>query len=155
MLEKTLNLGKLESTHGIAPAYMMRAVVVASLSFVFFLLMLAGFYIRQNVGYFLLSTAFLVVYVLTMFGWLAQRRKVLKVYENGFSYKKFAASWDEIDSIDVKTVKRAAGGAELNCEVTKTGGDKVILSEVIHDCAKVVGRISAEIEKRSRREQIS
>ncbi|MET0753698.1 MAG: hypothetical protein ABWZ66_10015, partial [Pyrinomonadaceae bacterium] len=97
MSEQTQNLGKLESVHGIAPAYMMRALVVASLSFVFFLVMLVGFYIRQNIGYFLLSTAFLVVYVLTMFGWLAQRRKVLRIYENGFSYKKFAASWDEID----------------------------------------------------------
>lgn len=155
MSEQTQNLGKLESTHGIAPAYMMRALVVASLSFVFFLAMLVGFYIRQNIGYFLLSTAFLVVYVLTMFGWLAQRRKVLRIYENGFSYKKFAASWDEIDSINVKTAKRPVGGAEINYEVTKIGGDKVILSEVIHDCAKVVARISAEIKKRSRREQIS
>jgi hypothetical protein len=155
MTEKNLNLGKLESTHGIAPAYMMRAVVVASLSFVFFLLMLAGFYIRQNIGYFLLSTAFLVVYVLTMFGWLAQRRKVLRVYENGFSYKKFAASWDELDSVNVKMVSRPVGGAEINCEVTKTGGEKIVLSEIIHDCARVVERISAEIEKRSEREQIS
>ena len=148
-------LGKLETTHGIAPAYMMRAVVVAVLSFVFFLLMLVGFYIRQNIGYFLLSTAFLVVYVLTMFGWLAQRRKLLKVYENGFSYKKFAAGWDEIDSIEVKMISRPVGGAEINCEVTKIGGEKIVLSEVIEDCAKIIERISAEIEKRSAPEQIS
>lgn len=155
MPERTLNLGKLESTHGIAPVYAMRAIVVAALSFVFFLAMLAGFYIRQHIGYFLLSTAFLVVYVLTMLGWLAQRRNVLKIYEKGFSYKKFAASWDEIETANTKTVKRAASDAEINCEVTKTNGEKIVLTGVIQDCAQIAARISAEIEKRSAPEQIS
>ena len=148
MPEKTLNLGKTESVHGIAAAYLQRAVIVSTLSFVFFLLMLAGFYIRQNIGYFLLATAFLVVYALTILGWIAQRRKVLKVYENGLSYKNFATRWDEINSISVKTVKHLAGGAEINCELTKNDGEKIVLTGAIHDCAKIVERISAEIEKR-------
>jgi len=155
MLDKTLRLGKLESVHGIAPAYAMRAVVIAALSFVFFLLMLVGFYIRQNIGYFLLSTAFLVVYLLTMFGWLSQRRNVLKIYENGLSYKKFTASWDEIDSMNLKTVARFTGGEEINCELTKTSGEKIVLSDVIHHCEKIIDRIDEEMNKRSEAEQIS
>lgn len=149
VLETIQNLGKLESAHGVAPAYLQRAAIIAVVSFVFFLVMLLGFYIRQNLGYFLLSTAFLIVYIFMMFGLLTQRRSVLKIYENGFSYKNFASRWDEIDSIQGKTESRLVSLAKINCEIRKTNGEKIVLTESIQDVEKVIERISEEIEKRS------
>ena len=61
--------------------------------------MLVVFYLRQQIGYFLLSTAFLVVYVFTLIGWLIQKRNVVDVHENGLKYKKFNAAWVQIQSI--------------------------------------------------------
>jgi len=78
---------------------MQRAAIVAVVSFVFFLAMLIVFYVRQHIGYFALSTAFLVVYIFTLVGWVMQRRNVVRVYEGGLRYKKFSAAWGEIVAI--------------------------------------------------------
>ena len=142
-------LGKLESVHGISPVFMQRATVIAVLSFIFFVAMLVAFSIRQNLGYFLLATAFLLVQLLTLFGWLMQRRTEFRIYENGFSYKKQTCRWDEIDSMTVKAESRLVGGEKVICEIRKTGGEKIVLSESIHGVDKIMERISAEIEKRS------
>lgn len=128
------NLGKLESVHAIAPANLQRAVIVAVLSFVFFLGTLLAFYVRQNIGYFLLSTAFLLVYILTMFGWIMLRKNVLKIYENGFSYKKFSARWREIETV-------SARGKSF--EIIKTGGEKIVLSEAIEGIEQILALINA------------
>lgn len=143
-----LQLGKLESVHGISPVFMQRAAVVAVLSFMFFIAMLVAFAVRQNLGYFLLATAFLLVQLLTLFGWLMQRRTEFKVYENGFSYKKQICRWDEIDSLAIKIESRLVGGEKVNCEIRKTGGEKIVLNEAIHGVRKIMERIDAEIEKR-------
>ena len=92
------NLGKLESVHTISPVYLQRAAIIAVLSFVFFMAMLIGFYSRRNIGYFMLSSAFLVVYFFTLVSWVMQRRNVVKIFENGIRYKKFESHWDEIES---------------------------------------------------------
>lgn len=143
------DLGRLETVYGIAPAFMQRAAMVAALSFVFFIAMMVAFYIRQNVGYFLLATAFLLVQLLTLFGWLAQRRAEFKIYEKGFVYKKQACAWDEIESMAVKSESRLVGGEKVNCEIRKMNGEKIALSEAIQGVAAIMERISAEIEKRS------
>lgn len=144
-----MQLGKLEGVYGISPVFMQRAAVVAVLSFMFFVAMLVAFSIRQNIGYFLLATAFLLVQLLTLFGWLVQRRAEFKIYENGFSYKKHVCLWDEIDSMAVKTESRLVGGEKVNCEIRKTNGEKIVLNEAIHGVQKIMERISDEIEKRS------
>ena len=74
-------------------------------SFLFFMGTLLVFYVWQQLAYFVLSTAFLVVYIFTMVGWVMQRRNVVSIYENGISYRKCAATWDEIKLVrsDVKT----------------------------------------------------
>lgn len=123
------NLGKLKSTHGISSAFLQRAIFVAVLSFVFFMAMLVGFYIRQNIGYFLLSTAFLIVYILTMVSWIMLRKNSLKVYENGISYKKFTARFDEIAEV-VQSDK--------SYEICKTDGEKVVLSDAIEGLEQVI-----------------
>jgi hypothetical protein len=149
MLETTQNLGKLESVHGIAPAYLQRAAVIAILSFIFFAAMLFGFYIRQAVGYFLLSTAFLIVYIFMMFDLVTQRRNVLKIYEDGFTYKNFFSRWSELDSIELRVESRLVSLDKINCEISKINGEKVVLTESVQNVDKIIERIDEEIDKRS------
>lgn len=131
------DFGKLESTHGIAPAFMQRAVIVAALSFLFFMAMMLGFYVRQNIGYFLLASAFLLVYILTMFGWLVLRKYNVKLYENGITYKKFEAFWDEIEKVETKT-----SGNKINLEIRKKGGETINLSEAIDGIQHIIKRVN-------------
>lgn len=135
-----LRLGRLESIHGIAPAFLQRAVIVAVLSFLFFLAMLLVFYIRQNILYFLLSTAFLLVYLLTMVGWLLLRKNILKVYENGILYRKFSATWKDIKAISPQGKNRF--------EIIKSNNEKVIISEILENLDGIVRRIKTEISAR-------
>ena len=83
MISPEKQLGRLVTIYGVQPAYMQRAVFVVILSFVFFLAMMFTFYWRQGFVYFLLASAFLLVYIVTLSSWLMQRRNLVKVYENG------------------------------------------------------------------------
>lgn len=100
MPEPEKQLGKLVAVHVLAPEHIQRAVFIAVLSFVFFLAMMVTFYLRENLLYFLLASAFLVVYVITLLSWIVQRRSVVKVHERGIAFKKSSAAWDEISSAD-------------------------------------------------------
>ena len=100
MPEPEKQLGKLVAVHVLAPEHIQRAVFIAVLSFVFFLAMMVTFYLRENLLYFLLASAFLVVYVITLLSWIVQRRNVVKVHERGIAFKKSSAAWDEISSAD-------------------------------------------------------
>ena len=62
-------------TSPIAPAQLQRAVFIAVLSFLFFLAMMFAYYIRQSALYFLLASAFLVIYLVTMISFVRLRRK--------------------------------------------------------------------------------
>ena len=95
----TTDLGRLVSVHGTSPVYLQRAAIITGLSFLFFMGTLLIFYAQQSIGYFVLSTAFLVVYIFTLIGWVMQKRNVVSIYENGIAYRKFKASWDEIKSV--------------------------------------------------------
>jgi hypothetical protein len=146
MIER--DLGKLESVHGIAPAFLQRAAIIVVVSFIFFVAMLIAFSIRQNIGYFLLGTAFLIVQLFTLFGWVIQKRTELKLFENGFTYKKQTCNWDEIESMSVRDGSSLFSAGKTGCEIKKTNGEKIVLSEAIHDINGVVQRISAEIARR-------
>ena len=140
MREKPEKLGKLGGVYAIAPAYVQRAVIIAVVSFVFFLATLAMFSVRQNFLYFFLSTAFLVTYLFTMFGWLMSRKNILKIYENGLTYRKFTARWDEIETIETNK-----NGAKMNCEIRKKKGEKITLTESINGVEQAVKIIEAKI----------
>ncbi len=62
-------------TPPMAPAQIQRAVLIALLSFLFFLTMMFAYYIRQSALYFLLATAFLIIYLITMVSFVRMRRK--------------------------------------------------------------------------------
>ena len=100
MLDAEKQLGKLVTVHTLAPEHVQRAVFIAVLSFVFFLAMMVMFYLRENLLYFLLASAFLIVYVLTLLSWIVQRRSVVKIFQNGIFFKNQTALWDEISGVD-------------------------------------------------------
>ena len=95
MSDQIKQLGKLESVHPTSPVFLQRALVVIILSFIFFFAMLIAFTLRQHFGYFLLATAFLIVKLFTLFGWLMQRRKEVKIYENGIAIGKKNHFYDD------------------------------------------------------------
>jgi len=98
------DLGRLIAAHPIAPIYVQRAVFIAAISFLFFLGTMVGFYLRQNILYFMLATAFLLVYLVTMFSWFNQRKSVVKVFERGIEYKERSLEWSEIESVSDEKV---------------------------------------------------
>lgn len=134
--EKATNLGRLVSVYGLSPYFLQRAAAVSLLSFAFFLAMMIVFYIRQNIGYFLLATAFLIVNIFTLTGWFLRRRSNLKIYENGFSYKKFVAVWSDIELVETKT-----GNGKINCEIRKKNGEKISLNESVFELEKALAII--------------
>lgn len=134
MKESNPTLGKLVGVHGIAPAYLQRAVFIVILSFLFFLAMMVGFYLYQNFVYFLLASAFLLVYLLTLFSWVMQRRNMVKIYENGIEYRKFICRWEEIEAV--------SNYRETGLVIKPRVGRKIMISNSIQgidEIADIVG----------------
>ena len=137
----TENLGKLKSVHGNSPVFKQRAFIVAVVSFVFFTAMIAAYSVRRSFVFILMGTAFLVVELFTLFGWLDQKNAEFRLFENGFSYKKFVCTWDEIESINVKAESRLIGGAKIECLVRKIDGQEISLTDVIDNVEYLVETI--------------
>ena len=95
-------LGKLIAVHSTSPAFLQRAVIVAVLSFLFFLLTLIFYLVWQSFLYFMLATGFLIVQLFTMIGWWMQRRNAVSIYSNGIVYRKRSILWNEITSAEMK-----------------------------------------------------
>lgn len=93
-------LGELVSRHRIAAHTLQRAAIVAAVSLIFFLAMLAAFVARGNFGYFALAAAFLTVYIFALVGLMVRRRKVVSVFKNGICYGNFSAVWADIVSVN-------------------------------------------------------
>lgn len=141
MAETSKTLGKLVSIHGVQPALVQRAAIVAVLSFVFFLAMLVVFSIRQNIGYFVLAGAFLVVEIFTLSGLFSHRRNVLQIFENGLCYKKDCRGWSELSGL---TTDKA--GVKL---LLKAGGE-MLLPGTLRELDKAARLIEHLISRRDR-----
>lgn len=141
MTKEPENLGKLISLYAIAPGFLQRVVIIAVLSFLFFLLTMVMFSMWKLFLYFFLSTAFLIVYLLTMFSWLMMRKNILRIYENGMTYRKFTARWNEIEAIE-KNQK----GAKLNFEIRKKKGERITLTESIFQVEQAVALIESKVK---------
>jgi hypothetical protein len=131
------HLGKLVSVHGTAPQYLQRAAVVALLSFAFFLAMLVAFYLRQQLGYFVLSSAFLVVYIFTMVGIWMQKRNTVSIHVNGIAFKNLAAAWDEFAAIE----SDPASGLKI----VRIGGNAVHIPRTISDIDAIEQTVRSRI----------
>jgi ABC-type bacteriocin/lantibiotic exporter with double-glycine peptidase domain len=123
MPQSQKDLGAIVSVHGTSAVFLQRAAIIAVLSFFFFMAMLVVFYVRQQMVYFVLSTAFLVVYIFTLVGWVMQKRNTVSIYENGIGHRSFVAAWDEIQSV------KADAGAGIN--IVKTNGQSVTIPKTI------------------------
>ena len=130
-------LGRLVTVFGVQPAYMQRAVFVVILSFVFFLAMMLTFYWRQGFVYFLLASAFLLVYIVTLSSWLMQRRNIVKIYENGIEYRKFSCLWEEIETI--------APGEPRGLVIKTKSGGKFTIPETIADLDQIIRHVRPKI----------
>ena len=113
MTETPKKLGKLIAVHPIAPALVQRAVFIAALAFMFFMAMMFAFYLRQNILYFLLASAFLVLYLVMMFALLMQRRSTVEVCENGFRTKKQTIRWTDVVSVSEEGVVELVSGKNV------------------------------------------
>jgi hypothetical protein len=96
-----------------APAHIQRAAFIAVLSFMFFAATMLLFYIRESLLYFLLASAFLIVYLVTMLSWLIQRKNVVQVFEGGFAYRSKQAAWDEITDVRDDGTVLLEGGKQM------------------------------------------
>jgi hypothetical protein len=131
MPENPNDLGRLIAVHPVAPLYIQRAVMVSLLSFLFFAAMMVAFYIRQSLGYFLLATGFLVIYLITMFSWFTQRRSAVKVYQKGIEFRSHKLAWNEIAAVEQ--------GA--NVVVTPRSGKPITLPATIAESDALVRHI--------------
>jgi hypothetical protein len=136
-------LGRLVAVHPIAPAYLQRAAFMAVLSFIFFLAMMVGFYIRQSAGYFLLATAFLIVYLIMMFSLFWQRKSVVNIYENGIEFKKFLAEWHDLELVDSTPDRRGVQRLELK----RSDGLTVTLPNTVVDAEGMNANIRRRISE--------
>jgi hypothetical protein len=145
----TENLGKLVSLHGVSPIFKQRAFILALVSFVFFTAMVIGFLVRPGFVFVLLGTAFLVVGLFTLLGWFSQRNSEFKLFENGFSYKKFVCAWDEIELINIKAESQLIGGAKINCLVRKIDKQEIVLTETIEDLESIIKIIDGKMQEKT------
>lgn len=117
--------------------FLQRAAIVAVVSFMFFLGTLIAFYIRQHVGYFILSTAFLVVYILTLISWLLHKRNAVSVYENGLRYRKFRAAWNEIEAVNAD---------KTGLQIVKNKDEKVVIPPSMLGFESIVAAVRSGLE---------
>jgi hypothetical protein len=107
------NLGRLISVYPISPAHMQRAVLLAVLSFVFFMTMMFAYYLLQKPLFFLLATAFLVIYLFTMYSFLSGRKKTVEVFENGLRMGKTSTLWIGVANVSDKGVLDIDGDKKI------------------------------------------
>ena len=117
--------------------FLQRASIVALVSLVFFLIMLLAFSIRQQFGYFVIATAFLVVCLFTMIGMWMQKRNSVRIYENGITYKKFRARWGELTSVKANT--------EIGIEIGNTDGEKVVIGSAVEGLSEIALQIRSHL----------
>ncbi len=141
MNQQPQNLGKIESVHPISPAHLQKAFILIILSFMFFMAMLIIFSLRQNIGYFLLATAFLIIQLLTLFGWMSQRKKILRLHENGFTLGKQTCLFSDIEKMSANRISKNFGGIKNEYRITKTTGERIFVPEMIHEVSLVFDKI--------------
>jgi hypothetical protein len=132
------DLGRVVAVHGTSPIFLQRASIVALVSFVFFLIMLIAFYMRQQFGYFVIASAFLVVYLFTMIGMWMQKRNSVKIYENGIAYKKFRARWNELTSVKADT--------ETGIEIGNANGETVTIGSAVEGLSEIALQIRSHLK---------
>jgi hypothetical protein len=141
MSEFQRNPGNLIKTYRISPASVQKAVVIAILAFIFFLGMMFAFYAFNSLVYFILASAFLVIYIFTMFSVVIQKRSAVNLYENGITYRKLSCGWDEIGSFKSK----AAGKGRIYIEIKGPKGKTAVLPETLENAEEMIRTIRGKL----------
>lgn len=97
--------------------------------------MMFAFYLLKNIIYFILSSAFLILYVIMMFAWLMQRRAAVELYEKGIVIKKRRLRWLDIKAVDE------------NGEMKLTTGDDLAISTSLYERDLLISHIKANIPR--------
>ena len=100
------------------------------LSLTFFLTMMFAFYLLQGLVYFLLATAFLVIYLVTMYAFFTARKMVVEVFENGLRI------WEK----DVSIVRCRECGCTAGV-IHLLDGEKIDIPRSIHERDALIDRI--------------
>jgi hypothetical protein len=132
------DLGKLISVHGVSAALLQRSIIIILISLFFAAAMFVGFLITQKFILLLLAVAFSAINLLTLFGLIARRKKVFRLYEQGFNYNKISSRFDEIANLKVT--------AKSVCEISTNSGEKIMLTEAIAEIAEIIEIIEAKIK---------
>ena len=140
------DLGKVVSVHAISPLFMQRAAFIAVLAFLFFLATMFIFYLRAGIGYFLLATAFLLIYIVTMISLVMQKRSVVTVHENGLAFRKFRAAWSEIESFR----SRPDEGGKVRVEVKTISGGSATFPESLQNTAELIRIVRTKLSDKQK-----
>ncbi|MEP6946293.1 MAG: hypothetical protein ABJA02_10275 [Acidobacteriota bacterium] len=122
------NLGRLVGIFGPSAAQTQRAVFTVVLSFLFFIAMMFASYTLQNFIYFLLASAFLVVYLVTLSSLISQRRNIFRLYEGGFESRRSSYRWDEVES-----VRWITGDRSRDLQIVSRTGKTIAVPASIND----------------------
>jgi len=145
MQNEAPDLGKIQSIHGLSPAYTQRVVIIAGFALLFFSAMLVAFAVRGWFGYALLAVGFFVVEILTFVGWYSQRGAEFTIFEKGFTYKDHICRWEEIDSI-YTSGEFGVFGKRLKCEIRKNEGEIIAMPDTIQGFEEIVKLIGRKIK---------
>ncbi len=99
--------------------------------------MMFAFYFFQNFVYFLLASAFLLVYIVTLTSWLMQRRNLVKIYENGIEFRKHSYFWTDIETI--------AAGEPRGLDVKLKQGGKFTIPDNISHLDEIVRSVKRHV----------
>ena len=88
--------------------------------------MMFTYYIRASGLYFLLATAFLILYLVTLISFVTQRKTQLKIFENGFAYKTVSVLWTEMTTVDEDGTIVLAGGKRITVSTAINDRDKAL-----------------------------
>lgn len=132
-------LGKLIAVHSTSPAFLQRAVLVAALSFLFFLVTLIFYLVWQSFLYFVLATGFLIVQLLTMIGWWMQKRNAVSIYSNGLAYRRRSLAWNEISDVE--------RSADASLMISVSVGEGINIPASIHGLDRIESYVHARIAR--------
>lgn len=100
-MSRNKSAGKLIGLYSTSPMAMQRAAILAFVSFIFFIVMLLMFYIRPQLVYFLLSSTFLIVHIITLTGMWMQKNNSVRVFTEAVAYKKTTVFWENVISAEI------------------------------------------------------
>jgi hypothetical protein len=90
------------------------------------------YYIRESLLFFLLATAFLLIYIVTMISLVRGRRGVVQLFEHGIELNKQRIAWDEIENVSDAGIIELSNGKSVQIPTSLDRLPKLISSISSH-----------------------